>query len=171
MSKPDLPPDLVTSQRFTEEVPRRDLLGIAAMWTFLVTGVAMVIGLLRLPMPSLFPEKGSKFRIGAADRFPPGSVTIIDGRNVLVGHDDAGLYAISLVCTHLGCITQREPDGSFTCPCHGSRFDIAGQVTQGPAPSGLRYLEVSRSTAGVLMVNRAKSVAAATRVSGEEVTA
>lgn len=165
------PQDLVESQRFAEEVPRRDVLGLAALWTFFVTGVTMVIGLLRLPMPSVFPEKGSKFRIGAAERFPPGSVTIIDGRNVLVGHDEAGIYAISLVCTHLGCITQRQPDGSFTCPCHGSRFDNAGRVTQGPAPSPLHYLEVSRSTAGALMVNRARVVAADTRLTGEGVTA
>lgn len=164
MSQSSLPHDLTKSGRFVEEVKRRDLLGLAALWTFFVTGVTMFIGLLRLPMPSVFPEKGSKFRIGAAERFPPDSVTIIDDRNVLVGHDAGGIYAISLVCTHLGCITRREPDGSFACPCHGSRFDAVGRVTQGPAPSPLRFLEVSRSTAGELMVNRAKTVDESFRV-------
>ena len=50
------------------------------------------------------------------------------------------------VCTHLGCSPTYRPDvappdlgpawkGGFFCPCHGSRFDLAGRVYQGvPAP-------------------------------------
>ncbi|RUO34044.1 ubiquinol-cytochrome c reductase iron-sulfur subunit [Aliidiomarina soli] len=51
------------------------------------------------------------------------------------------------VCTHLGCSPQFLPrnfgdmdgvDSGFFCPCHGSRFDIAGRVFQGvPAPTNL----------------------------------
>lgn len=53
------------------------------------------------------------------------------------------------LCTHLGCsptyITAEEPHslgadwkGGFFCPCHGSRFDMAGRVYQGvPAPTNL----------------------------------
>lgn len=50
-------------------------------------------------------------------------------------------------CTHLGCapLPQFEvgpaPDwfGGFFCPCHGSRFDLAGRVYKGvPAPTNLR---------------------------------
>src|SRR5690554_1761655 len=51
------------------------------------------------------------------------------------------------VCTHLGCSPQYLPrnfgnmdgvDSGFFCPCHGSRFDIAGRVFQGvPAPTNL----------------------------------
>ncbi len=50
-------------------------------------------------------------------------------------------------CTHLGCapLAQFEvgpaPDwyGGFFCPCHGSRFDLAGRVYKGvPAPTNLR---------------------------------
>lgn len=60
-------------------------------------------------------------------------------------------------CTHLGCIPSYRPDhpaadiaadwqGGFFCPCHGSRFDLAGRVFKGsPAPKNLvvpphRYL-------------------------------
>lgn len=41
---------------------------------------------------------------------------------------------LSLQCTHLGC-TLRWDDTSqnLACPCHGSRFDDAGRVLQGPA--------------------------------------
>ncbi len=61
------------------------------------------------------------------------------------------------ICTHLGCSPTYRPDvapadlgadwkGGFFCPCHGSRFDIAGRVYSGvPAPTNLpvpphRYL-------------------------------
>jgi ubiquinol-cytochrome c reductase iron-sulfur subunit len=39
------------------------------------------------------------------------------------------------VCTHLGCSPRYEPSSGFFCPCHGSRFDLAGRVfKQMPAP-------------------------------------
>lgn len=53
------------------------------------------------------------------------------------------------ICTHLGCSPTYRPDlapadlgkdwkGGFFCPCHGSRFDLAGRVFQGvPAPKNL----------------------------------
>ncbi len=52
------------------------------------------------------------------------------------------------ICTHLGCSPKYLPDGGealgpewkggFFCPCHGSRFDLAGRVFKGvPAPSNL----------------------------------
>jgi ubiquinol-cytochrome c reductase iron-sulfur subunit len=53
------------------------------------------------------------------------------------------------VCTHLGCSPTFRPDvapadlgpewqGGFFCPCHGSRFDLAGRVYKGvPAPTNL----------------------------------
>ncbi len=53
------------------------------------------------------------------------------------------------ICTHLGCSPTYRPDmapadlgpdwkGGFFCPCHGSRFDMAGRVYAGvPAPTNL----------------------------------
>jgi ubiquinol-cytochrome c reductase iron-sulfur subunit len=53
------------------------------------------------------------------------------------------------ICTHLGCSPQHLIDGAFSeyaegvaegffCPCHGSKFDMAGRVFKGvPAPSNL----------------------------------
>lgn len=50
-------------------------------------------------------------------------------------------------CTHLGCAPLAEFEvgpadnwyGGFFCPCHGSRFDLAGRVYKGvPAPTNLR---------------------------------
>ncbi len=156
--------ELPESGRFKAPIHRRDFLGMAALWAFLGTGVVMLIGMLRLPMPSVFPETGKKFRIGPPDRYPQGSATAIPDRNVLVRCDKQGVFAMSLVCTHLGCITRVEPDGSFTCPCHGSRFDTAGGVVSGPAPSALRYLQVSLAPSGDLMVDAARVVSASARL-------
>jgi ubiquinol-cytochrome c reductase iron-sulfur subunit len=65
------------------------------------------------------------------------------------------------VCTHLGCSPQlKGPDakaemggdwaGGFYCPCHGSKFDLAGRVFRGaPAPTNLKvppYTFLSDST-------------------------
>lgn len=51
------------------------------------------------------------------------------------------------ICTHLGCVPLYKPQlgsvepswqGGFFCPCHGSRFDLAGRVFKGvPAPTNL----------------------------------
>jgi cytochrome b6-f complex iron-sulfur subunit len=159
MSETRDPDGLPESERFKAPVARRDFLGMAAFWSCVATGGAMVVGMLRLPMPSVFPETGKKFRIGPPDRFLPDTTTTIADRNVLIRRDPGGIFAISLVCTHLGCITRLEADGSFICPCHGSRFDAKGEVTQGPAPSPLRYLQVSRAPSGDLMVDAERVVA------------
>lgn len=60
------------------------------------------------------------------------------------------------ICTHLGCVPTYRPQagsvdatwpGGFFCPCHGSKFDMAGRVYKGvPAPTNLeippyQYLE------------------------------
>jgi ubiquinol-cytochrome c reductase iron-sulfur subunit len=59
------------------------------------------------------------------------------------------LLVLEGVCTHLGCAPKFVPEvkpqgydaewkGGFFCPCHGSRFDLAGRVFNGsPAPTNL----------------------------------
>ena len=52
------------------------------------------------------------------------------------------------ICTHLGCVPTYRPDvksvspewlGGFYCPCHGSKYDLAGRVYQNvPAPLNLK---------------------------------
>ena len=70
------------------------------------------------------------------------------------------------ICTHLGCAPTYRPDlapqdlgpewkGGFFCPCHGSRYDLAGRVFAGvPAPSNLvvppyRFVTSTRLLIGV----------------------
>ncbi len=51
---------------------------------------------------------------------------------VAVIREGEDIYALSLVCTHLGCTVSVTPT-ELVCPCHGSRFDRRGNVTKGPA--------------------------------------
>ncbi|GGL54280.1 ubiquinol-cytochrome c reductase iron-sulfur subunit [Wenxinia marina] len=46
---------------------------------------------------------------------------------------------MSGVCTHLGCVPLGESGnfGGWFCPCHGSHYDTAGRIRQGPAPRNL----------------------------------
>jgi ubiquinol-cytochrome c reductase iron-sulfur subunit len=48
------------------------------------------------------------------------------------------------ICTHLGCIPKGQSMGDskgdyggWFCPCHGSHYDTAGRIRQGPAPKNL----------------------------------
>jgi ubiquinol-cytochrome c reductase iron-sulfur subunit len=43
------------------------------------------------------------------------------------------------ICTHLGCVPlgQQGNYGGWFCPCHGSQYDTAGRIRQGPAPENL----------------------------------
>lgn len=50
--------------------------------------------------------------------------------------DDGGLLALSIKCTHLGCIIQPDDTG-FQCPCHASSFNKLGEVLSPPATRSL----------------------------------
>jgi nitrite reductase/ring-hydroxylating ferredoxin subunit len=48
-------------------------------------------------------------------------------------------HRVSAVCTHLGGIVRwNDAERSWDCPLHGSRFDVDGEVLEGPATCGLR---------------------------------
>jgi len=60
-----------------------------------------------------------------------------DSARVKDGHEQ--WLVVVGICTHLGCIPlphQGNFDGWF-CPCHGSQYDSAGRIRQGPAPLNL----------------------------------
>ena len=64
--------------------------------------------------------------------------------NVLIVNVDGNIRAFTSVCTHSGCVDDWAYAGSmFICNCHGSRFDNAGKVTNGPATRDLEEFSVS----------------------------
>lgn len=60
-----------------------------------------------------------------------------DDKRVKKGHEK--WLVVFGNCTHLGCIPLGHQGnyGGWFCPCHGSQFDTAGRIRQGPAPSNL----------------------------------
>jgi cytochrome b6-f complex iron-sulfur subunit len=65
------------------------------------------------------------------------------GAPALVLRTPVGIRALSLVCTHMGCVVQwQAAEKGFYCPCHGGRFDEFGDVTGGPPPVSLEQFPV-----------------------------
>lgn len=73
-----------------------------------------------------------------------GSVIQHEGRRLAVYRDEAGtVHALSARCTHMGCLVEFNPgERSWDCPCHGSRFALAGDVLEGPATAPLEAVEL-----------------------------
>lgn len=86
----------------------------------------------------------------------------VDPKNRAIRPD---LLVLLGLCTHLGCAPKYRPDvgaadlggaewlGGFFCPCHGSKFDLAGRVVQGvPAPLNLEVPPYSFEGDNVLVI-------------------
>ncbi len=63
------------------------------------------------------------------------------------------------VCTHLGCVPlgagegeNKGPFGGYFCPCHGSAYDTAGRIRQGPAPTNLQVPEYAFTSDTAILV-------------------
>lgn len=145
------------TDRFAEPVKRRDFLGLAALGAFASAVGVVFAGVIRLPRPSLLPEPSQKYKIGEPSSYPADEVRKLEGKNVFVSRDEKGFFAVSAVCTHLGCIVKRSDDG-YDCPCHGSRFDLRGTVVIGPAPRELDWFAMSLAPDGQLAVDEGKRV-------------
>jgi thiosulfate dehydrogenase [quinone] large subunit len=78
-----------------------------------------------------------------------------DGTPILVIRQNATTYtALSMLCTHQGCQVDSPSGGSIYCGCHGSRFNLFGQVVTGPASSPLTNYSVTlNAVAKTITVN------------------
>lgn len=151
------------SKRFEKPIERRDFLGMSAAASAAAAGLFAAGGAVKLPMPSVYPESNPRFRIGVPDQFTVDSVTYLPDRRVYIFRDTEGIYAISSICTHLGCIAGLREDGGFSCPCHGSRFAASGKVEGGPAPRPLEWLHVALGPTGDLSVDTSRRVPPGTK--------
>ncbi|HEU0200534.1 MAG TPA: Rieske 2Fe-2S domain-containing protein, partial [Burkholderiaceae bacterium] len=77
-----------------------------------------------------------------------GRIVELQGKKLAVYRDqNAVLHALSAVCTHLKCVVHWNcAEHTWDCPCHGSRFDIDGQVIEGPALAPLRPYPLEQHT-------------------------
>ncbi len=82
-----------------------------------------------------------------------GGARVIDttaGRLVIVRTTATEAAALSAICTHTGCTVRYDPTNTrLTCPCHGSRFALTGEVLRSPATRPLAVfpatLDVTRN--------------------------
>lgn len=88
----------------------------------------------------------ARLRAPAVDRLAPGEAGMASVRGATVGayrDPEGGLHSVSLTCTHLGCTVRwNDAEGSWDCPCHGSRFDPDGAVLNGPAVRPLERRQI-----------------------------
>ena len=111
----------------------------------------------RFFVPNVLYEPSRRFDIGLPSDFPPGAVTFLPDHQLYVFNGTDGFYAISSVCTHLGCNVKRGGPG-FDCPCHGSQYNENGQVVRGPAPKPLPWYSLSLSPRDHLIVDLEQQV-------------
>jgi Rieske Fe-S protein len=121
------------------------------------------LGIARLPRAAVLASPSKQFRVSLPETLADGQPYVPPGRPVAVFRDSTGVWAISTVCTHLGCIVKATGTG-FECPCHGSRFGADGSVARGPAAKALPWLKVS-SSGGAVVVDAAAVAPPGTKVS------
>jgi cytochrome b6-f complex iron-sulfur subunit len=151
------------NQLSPRQLSRRDVL-VALGSTGLVGALAAAaLGSLRFLAPPISQAHPAIVVAGPPASFPLASLTPLANSPVLIGRDDEGLFAISAVCTHLGC-TLHATGESLTCPCHGSRFALDGPNLDGPAARPLPHLALRLNADGLLEVNLAEIVSPGARV-------
>jgi len=143
-------------------VSRRSFLSLASLGSFFAAIGVAAAGVFRLPNPTVLPGPVRRYKIGHPEEYPVGSEKRLEKENVFIFRDTEGIYAVSAVCTHLGCTVARSTEG-FACPCHGSTFGPGGKALGGPAPRPLPWLEISRAADGQLVILADNEVPEGTR--------
>ena len=136
------------------------LVSRAALW---LTGGASLLGLLQYLSYETDPPPQSVFTVGTPDSYRVGTATVVPGARAVLYRDEDGFWALSLVCSHLGCTTEADDDG-YRCPCHGSRYDFEGRVVNGPAKQALKAVWVDVDAEGNLMIDVSREAPAGYRL-------
>lgn len=125
--------------------------------TRLSIGLVSLAGLVAIAsyLRQFFPRQAGERRripLGRVRQYPVDTYTFLQEHNLFIYRDHEGMKAVTAVCTHLGCIVEKSTEG-FECPCHGSCYDNNGEVTAGPAPRNLSWLQVGRTVDGRIYVD------------------
>ncbi len=122
--------------------------------------------------PGLRRRSTGPVLVPGADALTPGDTlpVQVDGEPALLMKIGEEYRALSLTCTHLGCVVRWRPDkmdaketggqkgdsgnpaGRFVCPCHGGVYDAEGKVVSGPPPAPLARLDVQVQGGRVFIV-------------------
>ena len=106
--------------------------------------------------PNILFEPPSKFLAGKPEQYPLDSTIYLADSRVLITREKEGyFYALSAICTHLGCIVNwKQKEGIIACPCHGSKFNKIGEVIIGPAPKPLERFAIELTVEGYIQVDK-----------------
>jgi cytochrome b6-f complex iron-sulfur subunit len=141
------------------EITRRDFLNEITLGALGIAGLGSVAVTYQFFSPNVLFEPPTTFRAGSPDLYPVHSVTFLQDQQVYIVRMPEGFYAVSAVCTHLGCVTQWKPDaGMIACPCHGSKFKSDGTKIEGPAPRPLPHFGISLTADGELLVDKLQNI-------------
>ncbi|MBI4374844.1 MAG: ubiquinol-cytochrome c reductase iron-sulfur subunit [Elusimicrobia bacterium] len=137
-------------------VSRGDFLWLG--WTMLAGFIgASAAASARFFFPNVIYEPSQRFNAGPAKGFDLGvSTKWANEQRVWIVRTEQGFYALWARCTHLGCTPNWFSDQSrFKCPCHGSNFNLGGDVIAGPAPKPLLRAKIELAATGDLIIDKA----------------
>ena len=125
-------------------------------FTAAVAGLASLAFRFSYPNVNFEPEmeflagKSSDYEEGVDERWK-------NGFGVWMVKVEGKLFALSNICTHLGCIPNWLPaELKFKCPCHGSGYYMTGVNFEGPAPRPLERYAISITPEGLIKVDKTK---------------
>jgi cytochrome b6-f complex iron-sulfur subunit len=140
------------------EISRRSFLSLLG-WAWVAFTAATTGALatcLRFAFPNVTFEPPTKFKCGFPDSFGIGvDERYKDTNRVWIVRNEEGFYALTTICTHLGCTPNwLSGEQKFKCPCHGSGFKKDGINFEGPAPRPLERFKIVLADDGQLEVDQ-----------------
>lgn len=143
------------------EMTRRSFLSwLSVGWIAFAAGAGTAVtAFLRYLFPNVLFEPPTSFKAGYPEDYLVGAV---DERfkskfGVWIVRNKEGFYALSDICTHLGCIPNWLPaEKKFKCPCHGSGFYKDGINFEGPAPRPLERFKIALADDGQIVVDKSR---------------
>ncbi len=143
-----------------KEVTRREFNWLALGWTFFAAATgAGLTAMGRFMFPNVLTEPPSNFKAGFPSDF---AIGVVDTRfkeryRVWIVRNEEGIYALSTICTHLGCTPNwLEAENKFKCPCHGSGFYMTGINFEGPAPRPLERHRIVMAEDGQVLIDKSR---------------
>ncbi len=144
-----------------EALDRRQFFVRVGVGSLAVAGLGTAVFAYQFLSPNVLYEPSPIVNVGSPESYPPNSVTLDPQAAIYIVREAPGFYALTAICTHLGCLTAWKPElGIIACPCHGSKFNRDGAVIAGPAPRPLPWFRMWLSDDGDLMVDRSSPIAA-----------
>lgn len=141
------------------DVGRRDFLNQITIGALGIAGLGSAAVTYQYFAPNVLFEPAAQFRAGTPDLYATYSVNFLQDQQVYIVRMPEGFYAVSAVCTHLGCVTQWKSEAKMiACPCHGSKFKPDGTKIEGPAPRPLPHFAISLTADGELLVDKLQIV-------------